>query len=138
MRTFTIVLSWLAVFGSALLAGPVQAEVNVDWGVTISSGTPPPPRVRNEPMPPPRSDFVWVNGYWRLGDGAYLWMPGRWEPARAGYIYNQPAWREGPRGWDFQPGGWHRGHEGHDKEQSHGREHGPGHCPPGHRRKGEC
>ena len=151
MRIFALGISLLACSGLGLLATPASAEVNVDWGVTISSGTPPPP-VRYERIPPPRAEFVWAAGYWRWRDGAYVWMPGRWQRARAGYMYSQPEWREGPRGWDFQPGGWRRGpphKERSEYERNHGREHehgghhdrddrGSGRCPPGHQRKGDC
>lgn len=146
MRKFVLVFALLSGCGLSLIAAPVSAQVNVDWGVTITAGSPPPP-VRYEPMPPPRAEFVWVAGYWRWRNGAYSWMPGRWERARAGYDYAQPAWREGPGGWQFQQGGWRRAH-GHDekKQKNKGHEHvshqdsdrGSDHCPPGHRRKGNC
>lgn len=107
-----------------------HADPNVSWDVTISSGTPPPPVVRNEASPSPRPSHVWVQGYWGLHGNDYTWVPGRWEPARRGYVYVQPQWREGPRGWEFREGGWREG--GRSSSD------GPGHCPPGHRRKGEC
>ncbi len=114
----------------SLLAGAslVHADPNVSWGVTISSGFPPPP-VRYEPMPPPRPAHVWLEGYWGWNGGAYVWVPGRWARERPGYVYSQPQWREGPNGWQLQPGGW-RGHQGPQG--------GPGHCPPGQRKKGNC
>ncbi len=111
------------------------AQSALDWGVTISSGMPPPPVVRYEPMPGARPGHVWVQGYWNWHGGGYVWVPGHWVVARAGYMYVQPAWREGSHGWDLRRGGWYRG--GHGYEGGHpGR--GPGHCPPGHRKKGEC
>lgn len=149
MRKFALAIAVLACSGLGLLAMPASAAVNVDWGVTISSGTPPPP-VRYEPMPPPRPEFVWAAGFWRWRDGAYVWIPGRWERARVGYEYAQPEWREGPGGWNFQPGGWRRGSShnekrGREHENDHEREGHRGHdepgsdrCPPGHRRKGDC
>jgi hypothetical protein len=103
-----------------------HADPNISWGVTISSGTPPPP-VRYEPMPPPRPAFVWLQGYWGWNGGGYVWVPGRWERERPGYAYAQPQWIEGPRGWEFRPGGWHGGGGP-----------GAGHCPPGQRKKGNC
>ena len=116
-----------AILGSLLLsvAGLTQADPNISWGVTISSGTPPPP-IRYEPMPPPRPAFVWLQGYWGWQGGHYGWVPGRWERERPGYAYAQPPWVEGPRGWEFRPGGWHGGGPG------------AGHCPPGQRKKGNC
>lgn len=119
------------------LAAPVsQAQSALDWSVTISSGMPPPPVMRYEPMPVARPGYVWVQGYWNWNGGGYVWVPGRWLVARAGYVYVQPAWREGPNGWDLRRGGWHRGGPDFYDDGYPGR--GRGHCPPGHRKKGEC
>jgi len=126
-----------ALCGLALLiAAPWSlAQSALDWSVTISSGMPPPPVMRYEPVPVARPGQVWVQGYWDWNGGGYVWMPGHWVVARAGYMYVQPAWREGPHGWDLRRGGWYRGSPGFD-DGPPGR--GPGHCPPGHRKKGEC
>jgi hypothetical protein len=120
---------------------PAIAEPTIQWGVTISSGGAPPPAVRYEPLPPPRQSQVWVRGYWAWDGNDYRWVPGRWERARIGYVYIQPEWIQSPEGWQFRQGGW-QGGEGrardhdrdHDREDSHRRSH----CPPGHRKKGEC
>ncbi len=112
-------------------AGLAHADPNISWGVTISSGTPPPP-VRYEPMPPPRPAYIWLQGYWGWNGSAYVWVPGRWERERPGYVYAQPRWVEGPRGWELHQGGWHGGPGGQ------GGPGGPGHCPPGQRKKGNC
>ena len=107
---------------------PAHADANVSWGVTISSGMPPPP-VRYEPVPPPRPAYVWLQGYWGWSGNAYVWVPGRWERERPGYVYAQPQWVQGPRGWELHHGGWKSGPGGPG---------GPGHCPPGQRKKGNC
>ncbi|MCE2867396.1 MAG: YXWGXW repeat-containing protein [Burkholderiaceae bacterium] len=112
---------------------PTLAEPSIQWGVTISSGGPPPPVVRYEPLPPPRPAHVWVHGYWAWDGNDYRWVPGRWERARVGYVYVQPEWIQSPEGWQFRQGGW-QGGKGRDREDSHKRDH----CPPGHRRKGDC
>jgi len=117
--------------------GSVFAEPSIQWGVTISSGGAPPPAVRYEPIPPPRASQVWVRGYWAWDGNDYHWVPGRWERARVGYVYVQPEWVHHPEGWQFRQGGWHSGEgRGHDRD----RDDSPrrGHCPPGHRKKGEC
>ncbi len=105
-----------------LAGGSASADPNLSFGVTISSGTPPPP-IRYEPVPPPRPAYIWLQGYWGWDGHAHVWIPGRWERERPGYVYAQPQWIEGPRGWEFRPGGWKGG---------------PGHCPPGQRKKGNC
>ncbi|MFY7930317.1 MAG: YXWGXW repeat-containing protein [Oligoflexus sp.] len=112
---------------------PTLAEPSIQWGVTISSGGAPPPVVRYEPLPPPRPAHVWVHGYWAWDGNDYRWLPGRWERARVGYVYVQPEWIQSPEGWQFRQGGW-QGGKGRDREDSHKRDH----CPPGHRRKGDC
>jgi hypothetical protein len=112
---------------------PTLAEPSIQWGVTISSGGPPPPVVRYEPLPPPRPAHVWVHGYWAWDGNDYRWVPGRWERARVGYVYVQPEWIQSPEGWQFRQGGW-QGGKGRDREDSHKRDH----CTPGHRRKGDC
>ncbi len=112
-----------------------HAEPNIQWGITISSGGMPPPAVRYEPLPPPRPSHVWVQGYWAWDGNDYRWVPGRWERARAGYVYVQPAWRQSPEGWEFRQGGW-QGGEGLRRDRDDGP--GRGHCPPGHRKKGDC
>lgn len=117
-----VILSLLSAAGGAV------ADPNISWGVTISSGTPPPP-VRYEPVPPPRAAYVWLQGYWGWNGSAYIWVPGRWERERPGYVYAQPQWVEGPRGWELHHGGWKGGTGGPG---------GPGHCPPGQRKKGNC
>ncbi len=127
-----------AIFVAALFGGNVHADPNVSWGVTISSGMPPPPVVRYEPVPPPRPSYVWVQGYWGWNGSAHVWIPGRWEAARPGYVYVQPAWRQAPGGWELHQGGWRtKGPRAQGPYVDHGPG-GPGHCPPGHRKKGEC
>lgn len=133
MRKFLSAIAVAAVFASSAHADP-----DISWGVTISSGMPPPPAVRYEPPPPPRPAYVWLQGYWGWSGVAYVWVPGRWEAARPGYVYVQPRWQQVPRGWQLQQGGWRvaeSGGPGRDFDRGRG---GPGHCPPGHRKKGEC
>lgn len=114
----------LAMLGLLLAAAVPAAHAGPDiqWGVTISSGTPP-PAVRYEPVPPPRVGYVWVEGYWNWNGRAHVWVPGHWVRARSGYEYAQPRWQEGPNGWELHRGGWRQG---------------AGHCPPGQRKKGNC
>lgn len=129
-------IAWPIIFilltAGVLASVSAQADPNISWGVTISSGSPPPP-VRYEPMPPPRPAYVWLQGYWGWNGNAYVWVPGRWERERPGYVYAQPQWIQSPRGWEFRPGAWHGG-----GSHGHGGDEGYGHCPPGQRKKGNC
>lgn len=114
MRNIVMTLLTFAGVMSMTAADLTQAQAhdNIQWGVTISSGMP----------PPPRSQFVWVNGFWYWHGGAYSWVSGHWEPARAGYLYSQPAWHHGTGGWNFQPGRWQHG--GHHAYRNNGRHNG--------------
>ncbi len=112
-------------FGTIITLATAHADPNISWGVTISSGMPPPPVVRYEPLPAPRPSHVWVQGYWNWNGSAHVWVPGHWIAQRRGHVYAQPQWIEGPQGWQLQRGGWKQGA-------------GPGHCPPGQRKKGNC
>jgi len=116
---------------------PAIAEPSIQWGITISSGSAPPPAVRYEPPPPPRPAHVWVHGYWAWDGNDYRWVPGRWERARVGYVYVQPEWIQSPEGWQFRQGGW-QGGEGRRRDLDREDSHRHGHCPPGHRKKGDC
>ncbi len=116
---------------------PAIAKPTIQWGVTISSGGAPPPAVRYEPLPPPRQSQVWVRGYWAWDGNDYRWVPGRWERARVGYVYVQPEWIHSPEGWQFRQGGW-QGGEGRRRDRDREDSHRHGHCPPGHRKKGDC
>jgi len=141
IRQPTVFFSWRlagsALCGAYLLAMSTfsQAHSALDWSVTISSGMPPPPVLRHEPMPLAWPGHLWIQGFWDWNGVAYVWVPGRWVVARAGYSYVQPAWRESPHGWDLRRGGWHR--RGQDLNNG-SPAHRAGHCPPGHRRRGEC
>ena len=131
-RTIIAVLWGVCLLTSATFS---QAQSALDWSVTISSGMPPPPVLRHEPVPVARPGQIWAQGYWDWNGAGYVWIPGHWVVARAGYTYVQPAWREGSHGWDLRRGGWHRGAPDFDEGAAG---HGATHCPPGHRRKGEC
>jgi hypothetical protein len=130
---------FVAILGSMMVQLQAYADPNIQWGITISSGSTPPPAVRYEPLPPPRQSQVWVRGYWAWDGNDYRWVPGRWERARVGYVYVQPEWTQSPEGWQFRQGGW-QGGEGRTRDHDRDREdsHRRGHCPPGHRKKGEC
>ncbi len=128
-RGATTLAALAALSALSVLSAPMaQADPNISVGVTITSGLPPPPVVRHEPVPAPRAAQIWIQGYWGWNGNAHIWIPGRWEASRPGYVYVQPEWREGPNGWELHRGGWKGGGGGG----------GPGHCPPGQRKKGNC
>lgn len=119
MRKFVAVLSLCCfTLAAGLRAGQATAATDdIDWGVVISSGRPPPPVLQYGPpvyLPQP----VWVADYWVWNGGAYVLIPGYWQPAPNNYGYAPPRWvvpRPLPQQY-FQYG-----------ERRHG--HGHGHHP---------
>lgn len=130
----TSTIKSMLVLSMLSMANYSTAESALNWSVSVSSGMPPPPVLRHEPLPLQQAGQIWVRGYWDWNGSAYLWVPGHWVRERTGYVYVQPAWREGARGWDLRRGGWHR----EDSDVGYRPRAGGGHCPPGQRKKGEC
>ena len=91
MRKFAAGL--LSILG---LAGTINcdhaAADDLDWGVTISSGRPPPPVVYSAAPPIIRPQPVWVADYWYWNGAAYVLIPAHWEQPRGSVGYVQPAW----------------------------------------------
>lgn len=125
-----------AVSAVAMVNTEALAQVNVN----IVIGNPPPP-VRYEVIPAPRSGYIWAPGYWNWNGSRHVWNGGQWQRARTGYYYTQPQWRQSGSEWRLDRGGWERGH-GHDdkhdykdeykdeykhKGEKHGKKHGDKH-----------
>jgi hypothetical protein len=102
-----------ATFGTVSMAtasfAPASAQINITFGA-------PPPPVRYEAVPAPRSGQVWAPGQWQLVNDQYVWQPGQWQQARAGYRYMPDSWnRETVNGrdqWRYQPSRWDRDGDG--------------------------
>jgi hypothetical protein len=95
---------------AVLMVGAASAaEAQVSFGVRI--GPPPPPRVLRFRPPPPRADFVWIDGYWYPVGSRYRWHDGYW--ARPPY---RGAHWIGPRhdGVRFYRGRWDGERRGRD------------------------
>jgi hypothetical protein len=88
---------------------PAVAQVNITFGS-------PPPPVRYEAVPAPRSGYVWAPGHWRLVNDQHAWVPGQWQQARAGYRYVPDSWERqtvsGRDQWRYQPSRWDKDGDG--------------------------
>ena len=72
----------------------------------------PPPAVRYEVVPAPRSGYVWSNGYWQYDGSQHVWTSGDWQAERPGYVYSQPRWVENNGRWGYQSSRWDRDGDG--------------------------
>jgi len=119
-----VLASALVAAAIAPLAAMAQVSVNINVPGLIAVA---PPAPRYEPMPPPRSGQVWIQGNWYWASNDYVWRPGRWEKARPEYDYVPGRWVHADGGYRWVEGDW--------KPQGG---HGNGHCPPGQAKKGRC
>ena len=86
-------------FGLLLSAGTVCAEVVVRVG-------PPAAIVETRPVRP-GPHHVWIAGYHRWENNAYVWVPGRWElPPRAHARWVAHRWVRRGGGWVSVEGRW--------------------------------
>lgn len=92
MRKFAAIVSLcFCSLAGGLSSGLAHAGTDIDWGVIISSGMPPPPVYPYGPqvyLPQP----VWVADSWYWNGAAYVLIPGHWEQPRSSYGYAQPGW----------------------------------------------
>src|SRR6185369_2639427 len=72
----------------------------------------PPPAVRYEVTPAPRSGYVWSNGYWRYSGNQHVWTEGTSPAERPGHTYSQPRWDENNGRWNYQASRWDRDGDG--------------------------
>jgi WXXGXW repeat (2 copies) len=72
----------------------------------------PPPAVRYEVVPAPRTGYVWSNGNWQYNGSQHVWTEGAWQAERPGYIYSQPRWVEDNGRWGYQASRWDRDGDG--------------------------
>lgn len=92
---------------------PADAQVNITFGS-------PPPPVRYEAVPAPRSGYVWAPGHYELVNDQYVWRQGQWMTARPGYRYVAPAWSQVGNRWQYMPSRWDRDGDGvPDRYESH-------------------
>jgi len=86
-------------FGLLLCAGSVSAEVVVRIG--------PPRAIVEAPPVRPGPRYVWIGGYHRWENNAYVWVPGRWElPPRPHAKWVAHRWVHRGDHWVFVEGRW--------------------------------
>ncbi len=108
MFTKKILVSALFAAGViAAVATPLSSVAQVEVYLNV-----PPPAVRYEAVPAPRSGYVWSNGYWQYDGSQHVWAEGNWQPARPGYTYSQPRWVENNGRWGYQASRWDRDGDG--------------------------
>ncbi|HMH33406.1 MAG TPA: YXWGXW repeat-containing protein, partial [Puia sp.] len=101
-----IIFILAATLGTFLLSFNARAQVEV--GITITAGIPPPPLPYYEQPYCPADGYLWTPGYWAFEDGDYYWVPGVWVlPPQPGYYWT-------PCYWAYTGGvyGWHQGYWG--------------------------
>jgi hypothetical protein len=102
-------LSGLCVTALGAMALPITASADVGIYLAV-----PPPPVRVEHVPPPRSGYIWAPGYWDVRGNHHVWHTGHWERERHGYYYAQPRWEQHDNRWELHRGHWERGDDDHD------------------------
>jgi hypothetical protein len=114
-------LAAAALFSTATVLTAPLTPANAQ--VSITFGSPPPP-LRYEVVPAPRTGYVWAPGHYELIHDQYVWRSGEWMSHRAGYRYVQPTWERvyvaGREQWRYVPSRWdHEGEGGHDRYEAY-------------------
>ncbi len=94
-----------------LLPGFAQAEIQVAIKVA-------PPAVRVERAPAPRSDMIWIPGYWDWQHHRHVWVEGRWERDRPGYRWERSQWVSHNGRWILVRGYWTKTHSSAHRPRS--------------------
>jgi hypothetical protein len=97
-------------FLQGLLAVSVGGWLSAGEAQVVIQVAPPPPR--EERMPGPRRNMVWVPGYWDWNGRRHVWRIGHWVKARRGFRWRQDRWVEHDGGWRRERGGWDRDGDG--------------------------
>jgi len=85
-------------------ASMAQVEFNLNFG---------PPAALYEPIPEPRSGYIWQGGHWNWDGHRHVWNAGNWQASRPGYSYNAPRWVQSNNGrWNYQASRWDRDGDG--------------------------
>jgi len=99
-----------ALFAAGVI-GAMATPLSSEAQVVLYLNTPP-PAVRYEAVPTPRSGYVYSNGHWQHDGSQYVWSAGDWQAARPGYTYSQPRWVENNGRYAYQASRWDRDGDG--------------------------
>jgi hypothetical protein len=115
-RTLYTALAAAAISTSALIAPAMFSPAAAEVDVNVMIGVPPPPPVRYEVVPAPRSGYVWAPGHWRWDGRQHVWVGGVWMPHRVGYTFVPDRWERyydnGHERWRYQASRWDRNGDG--------------------------
>ncbi|HTR81718.1 MAG TPA: hypothetical protein VMM58_08810 [Bacteroidota bacterium] len=90
-----------------LLAAATPASAQIHVGLHINVGPPPPPR--EEVVPRPRGNVVWIEGYykWHPRRHRYTWVRGHWErPPHPHSVWVAGRWEHRNGEWVYFEGRW--------------------------------
>ena len=97
------------VAGAPLLALPTAAPAQINIGVSVNVGFPPPPLPIYAQPVIPAYGYIWVPGYWAWDDSIadYYWIPGTWvQPPRSASCGPPPGGDFNNGRYGFNPGYW--------------------------------
>ena len=92
---------------AAMMSVAVPALAQLHVGLNIQVGPPPPPR--EEVLPRPHGNVIWIDGYyrWHPHRHAYVWVRGHWErPPRPRSVWVPGRWERRNGEWVNYPGHW--------------------------------
>ena len=93
--------------GLILILGGLSLAGCAGGGYAFYATTPPPAiRVESRGIAP-GPGYVWIDGYWGYGGGAYGWVPGRWErPPRPRARWMAGRWETRGGRYYYREGRW--------------------------------
>ena len=92
--------------GTLMTAVPARSDAAVFISLGFSIDTAPPPLVAYTQPECETPGYVWMPGFWALGEYGYYWVPGAWvEPPEPGLVWTPGYW-----GWDGTEYGWNDGY----------------------------
>jgi len=84
-----------------------RSESEATTQIVVESPPPPPPRQREVIYERPRSEAVWIEGYWRYEGRGYVWVSGYWETPPDRHRHYVPAhWERRGRHHVWVEGYW--------------------------------
>ena len=100
----------LCLFLPALLLISSITYSQVDIGITISAGIPPPALPVYTQPPCPYDGYLWTPGYWAYdNEDGYYWVPGVWvRPPQPGFLWTPCYWGYSGGVYGWHPGYWGR------------------------------
>lgn len=100
-------LSRLLAGGGLLAAFVLTSSACVSAGGRVYLRVGPPTPIVEARLVTPGPGYVWLPGFYRWDEYAYVWVPGRWDrPPRAHRAWVPGHWARTRHGWYFVEGHW--------------------------------